>query len=169
MKALLADLLIGLMTCAAPLEAMGEELGRLQALMSCLEEPAPTPVLQSLSSAGLLGERSGPGDDDDYCWPLATPLDWSGATFTSLCVVTDDSEAMASHPEFYWEGALAPWTEVWLISAVPADHLKAWASRTLPPASRFEIDRLQGEYSHSALSCSEWHFPLPGLGNKITS
>lgn len=130
--------------------------------MSCVEEPAPTPVLQALSSAGLLGERSGPGDDDDYCWPLATPFDWSGATFRTLCVVTDDSAAMSSQPEFYWEGALAPWTEVWLISAAPADALEAWATQALPATSRFEIDRLQGDDSHSALSCSEWHFPLPG-------
>ncbi len=124
MKPQLAELLLGLLTCSVPFEAVGAEMGQLQALMSCLEEPAPTPVFQSLSSAGLLGERSGPGDDDDYCWPLATPLDWSGATFTSLCVVTDDAASLSNHPEFYWEGALAPWTEVWLISAAPAEALR---------------------------------------------
>ena len=162
MRPLLAELLLGLLSCGAPLEVAGADLGQLQRLMSCLEEPAPTPVLQSLQSAGALGDRSGPGDDDDYCWPLTTPLEWSGAIFTGLCVVTDDAASLSKYPEFYWSGSLAPWTEVWLISAAPADALWAWATRTLPAASRFEVDRLWDDDSHSALSCSEWHFPLPG-------
>lgn len=154
--------MLGLLSCGTPLEAAAAELSGLQALMSCVEEPAPTPVLIALSSAGALGERSGPGDDDDYCWSLSGPLDWSGVTFTSLCVVTDDATSLSDFPEFYWGASLAPWTEVWLVSAASPEALGAWAGATLPSASRFEVDPLGDGDSHGALACSEWHFPLPG-------
>lgn len=162
MRSLPAEVLAGILSCAAPLEAAGEELTRVQDLMSCLEEPAPTPVLLALSASGGLGERTGPGDDDDYCWPLPQPLDWSGATFTRLCVVTDDAASLSNYPQFYWRQSLAPWTEVWLISALSPDALESWAGATLPAGSRFEVDPLGDSADRSALSCSEWHFPLPG-------
>lgn len=162
LKPLPVELLAGLLSCAASFEAAAEELARVQDLMSCVEEPAPTPVLLALSAEGRLGDRIGPGDDDDYCWPLAQPLDWSGATFTRLCVVTDDAASLSDYPQFYWSQSLAPWTEVWLISSASPAALAAWAGATLPAGSRFEVDPLGDGADRSALSCSEWHFPLPG-------
>jgi hypothetical protein len=159
LRLVLAELAAGLLSCGA---AQGAELAGLQTLMSCVEEPAPTTVLLDLSAAGFLGARSGPGDDDDYCWPLTSPLEWDGATFGGLCVVTDDPEAMSAHPEFFWSASLAPWTEVWLTSTIAPAALDRWARENLPAASRYEIDPLDSAEGTGALSCSEWHFPLPG-------
>lgn len=122
----------------------------------------PHTVLLDLSAAGFLGARSGPGDDDDYCWALNSPLEWDGATFGGLCVVTDDPEAVSAHPEFFWSASLAPWTEVWLTSTIAPAALDRWARENLPAASRYEIDPLDAAEGTGALSCSEWHFPLPG-------
>jgi hypothetical protein len=159
LRLVLVELAAGLLSCGA---AQGAEMASLQALMSCVEEPTPTTVLLDLSTAGILGVRSGPGDDDDYCWPLTSPLEWDGATFGGLCVVTDDPEAMSAHPEFFWSASLAPWTEVWLTSTIAPAALDRWARENLPSASRYEIDPLDGVEGTGALSCSEWHFPLPG-------
>lgn len=160
MRLVLAELAAGLLSCGA--SAQAAEMAGLQALMSCVEEPAPTTVLLDLSTAGILGVRSGPGDDDDYCWPLTSPLQWGGATFGGVCVVTDDPEAMSAHPEFFWSASLAPWTEVWLTSTIAPAALDRWARENLPAASRYEIDPLDAAEGTGALSCSEWHFPLPG-------
>jgi hypothetical protein len=159
LRLVLAELAAGLLSCGA---AQASEMAGLQALMSCVEEPAPTKILLDLSAAGFLGARSGPGGDDDYCWPLISPLEWGGATFGGLCVVTDDAKAISAHPEFFWSGSLAPWTEVWLTSTIAPADLDRWARENLPAGSRYEIDRVDGGAGGGALSCSAWHFPLPG-------
>lgn len=161
MRARLAVTLLAL-AGAAPLEAAELEFDQLRSLMSCVESPAPTSVLLALSRAGALVDRTGPGDDDDYCWPFARSFDWHGISFTALCAVTDDAEAVAGYPELYWSGSLAPWTEVWLLTATSAEALRLWADDNLPSGSQYEIDRLGDGPQKSALSCSEWHFPLPG-------
>jgi hypothetical protein len=142
---------------ASPALAADPDLAALHALMSCLEAPAPTPVLLSLIGQGALTARSGPGFDEDYCWSLATLDDWAGVTFSSVCVVTGNAAEQAGHPDLYWSDALAPWTEVWLLTSRTAKELDAWAAAALPADSRYEIDGLE---EGSALSCSEWHFPL---------
>lgn len=155
-----AGWLLGALLAATP-AAAATDYAPLRLLMSCLGEPAPTAVLGAMTGDGTLGTRTGPGEDDDYCWALAPPLAWDGMSFSALCVVTDEAGEIAAHPEFYWAGAMAPWTEVWLVSAAPKDELLAWARATLPAGSRFEIDP-PGAATGSALSCSEWRFPLPG-------
>ena len=139
--------------------AAATDFEALQALISCVSDPAPTGVLSDLMTKGSLVERTGPGDDDDYCWSLAPALHWEGLTFTGMCVVVDDAEEVAIHPDLYWMGSTAPWTEVWLVAPASTEALRAWADTSLPDESRFEIDSL-GQPSESALSCSEWHFPL---------
>lgn len=161
MKAPLAGFAL-VLAAAAPLEAAELEFDQLRALMSCIDEPAPTPALLALTGTGALVDRTGPGDDDDYCWSFAPTFEWHGVAFAALCVVTDDADALAAYPQLYWSAALAPWTEVWLLTATPPDALRHWADDNLPPGSQYEVDRLGDGPQESALSCSEWHFPLPG-------
>jgi len=161
LKALLAGITLALAS-TAPLEAAEVEFDQLRTLMSCLDDPAPTTALLALTSAGVLIDRSGPGDDDDYCWSFAQTFRWQGVSFAALCVVTDDADARAAYPQLYWSAALAPWTEVWLLTATPPEALRLWADDNLPPGSQYEVDRLGDGPQESALSCSEWHFPLPG-------
>ncbi len=140
-----------------------DAMAGLQELMRCQREPQPTQVLRDLLDARLLTGREGPGLDDEYCWSLARALRWDGAEFTLLCAVTGDAAEIASNPELYWQGPThSPFTEVWLVSAVSDGQLARWAAEALPADSRFEIDPPGGSDDQAVLSCSAWHFPLPG-------
>jgi hypothetical protein len=154
-------LALGAMLVSTPSSAE-TGLAPLEALMTCVSDPMPGQILSALFTDGQLVARTGPGEDDDYCWSISHGLEWQGTTFTRLCVVTDDPDEIAAHPELYWEGSMAPWTEVWLIAPVSSADLAAWATQRLPEDSRFEVDPLDGATAESALACSEWHFPLGG-------
>lgn len=140
--------------------AASSEFDQLRQLMSCYDDPSPTPVLEGLSSGGSIFHRYGPGGDGDYCWDLKPTLLWNGLAFRALCVVTDDAGSIASNPQFYWDGAMAPWTEVWLLADTSRANLQQWAVATLGDDSHFEIDPADGADTSAALSCSEWRFPL---------
>jgi len=147
---------------ASGTSAVEVELVDLKVLMSCLSDPSPTPILSDLVASGALTDRTGPGWDDEFCWKLSEPLEWEGLGFKDVCVVTDDPVEIGSHPDLYWVNSTAPWTEVWLVAVASWATLKAWADATLPVESRFEIDSFGSEHAESALSCSEWRFPLAG-------
>ena len=160
---MLVELAAGLLSCGA---AQGAEMASLQALMSCVEEPAPTTVLLDLSAAGFLGARSGPGDDDDYCWALNSPLEWDGATFGGLCVVTDDPEAVSAHPEFFWSASLAPWTEVWLTSTIAPQLSTDGRAKTCrqPAATRSIRSTGRKEPAPCPAASGTFRFPAEALG-----
>ena len=140
---------------AASCASAGEPLPALTRLMRCVAPPDPTPVLRLLGEAGLIGERSGPGYDDESCWPFLNEPDWEGVSFTEICAVV---AAPAIAPELYYVGETsAPFSEVWLVSTLDTPALASWAHRTMPRGSRYEIDEANGI---AALSCSEWDFPL---------
>lgn len=140
---------------AATAADAGEPLPDLTRLMRCVAPPDPTPVLRLLGEEGVLGPRHGPGYDDESCWAFVEPVRWGEAVFTGICAVV---AVPGAAPGLYVVGeTAAPFGEVWLISGLPATALAAWAGKTMPHGSRYEIDEADGV---AALSCSEWDFPL---------
>lgn len=159
MAAVRPRLPILLALCLAFLGATGagasDPIDALAHLMRCVAPPDPSAVLRLLKAESLVGERTGPGYDDESCWLFTGALEWKGATFSQICAVVADP---AIDPELYFVGnTFAPFGEVWLVTNVDAAALREWAQRTMPYGSRYQIDEAEGV---AALACSEWDFPV---------